>query len=57
VLCPQSGMVVSLRTDQPEDAALMTQLREKLGDFFAGHLAGDRDQAKRILEGDQDMST
>jgi hypothetical protein len=57
VLCPPSSMAVALQADKPEDAATLTQLRDKLGEFFTAHLAGDREQAKRILDGDQDLST
>jgi hypothetical protein len=48
-------MAIPLQTDKTADVPIIDELREKLGDFFAEQLLGDREQARTILAGDQEI--
>jgi transcription initiation factor TFIID subunit 6 len=51
VLYPPSENPVPLDSENESDAAVITQLREVLGDFFAEKLQGDSDWARGVLGG------
>lgn len=53
MICPRSFNPIPLNMSEESDVAVMHQLREVLGDFFAERLSMDSQQAMGVLSGQE----